>query len=202
MTRRRLTKAKRFSPFKFFPCLRCGRLTVAALIPEAFNSLELRDLTCKRCATPHFLIARVEDGMWWAVYDRDTRRYSSDYYDEMPFVRVEVPNVPLSQPEDDDAPYPHYGPISIYRCKRFSPEEIQTIWLQSRRRCHICGKGWRLNQHGRTGWHVDHWIPNSGGGRDTEMMDNFRVACASCNLKKGRGYTARSIRKALRTLFV
>ena len=56
-------------------------------------------------------------------------------------------------------------------------------------------------QRGRKGWHVDHVIPNGGGGRETEMLDNFGVACAGCNLRKGRGYTNRSIKEAIRNLF-
>lgn len=61
------------SPFKFLPCLRCGHFTVTALILQPFEKLELLDLACKRCDAPHFLIAKFEDGMWWAVYDRDSR---------------------------------------------------------------------------------------------------------------------------------
>lgn len=204
MARKPPRQTKRYSPFKFFPCLRCGQFTVAALIPQPrpFEKLELSDLTCKRCAAPHFLIAKIEDKMCWAVYDRDTRRYPSEFYDENPFVCVKLKDAPLTHSGNDDSPFPCYGPIVVFKRKRFTRQEIRTTWLRSGCRCHICQKKWRLGQHGRTGWHVDHFIPNSGGGRDTEMMDNFLVACARCNLKKGRGYTTRLVREALRSLFV
>ena len=149
---------------------------------------------------PHFLRVEIRNGVWHAVYDRDTRRYPSEYYDDVPFVRVELKRVPLGQ-QDDDAPFSCYGPIVVFKRKRFSQAERRQIWLQSDRKCHLCDKCWKLGHHGRKGWHVDHVIPNVGGGGDTEIMGNFRVSCAKCNLKKGRGYTEAEVREALRGLF-
>jgi DNA-directed RNA polymerase subunit RPC12/RpoP len=197
---RRSARTKKTSPFKILPCLRCGRFSVDFLVPYRWEKLELGELTCKRCSTPHFLKARIENGTWWAIYDRDTRRYPSDYYDEQPFVLVKFKKVPLSH--TDDAPFPYRGPIIVFKRRRLSCDEVKTVWLQSRRKCHMCGKKWKLTKRGRRDWHVEHVVPNSGGGRDTEMMDNLRVACASCNLRKGRGYTNRSVREALEALFV
>lgn len=188
------------SPFKFLPCLRCAKLSVAVLIPIRFEWLELADLTCKRCATPHVLMAKVADGMWWAVYDRDTRRYPSDHYDDNDFPIIKFKKVSFAN-EDDDSPYPNRGPVLVCRRRRLTPAEVRKIWLASNHRCHICNKPWKLMQRGRKGWHVDHVIPNSGGGRETEMLDNFGVACARCNLRKGRGYTNRSIKEAIQNLF-
>ncbi|HEV2393044.1 MAG TPA: HNH endonuclease signature motif containing protein [Verrucomicrobiae bacterium] len=140
--------------------------------------------------------------MWWAAYDRDTRRYPAEFYDETePPAIVKFKDVPLSHPEDDDAPFPGHGPVMVYRRWRFSPGEVMAVWAQSKGRCHICGKRWKINQRGRKGWHIDHVIPNCGGGRDTEMMDNFRVACARCNLRKGGG-NVRLVNEALRRLFI
>ena len=203
MKRHKRAKGK-YSPFKYFPCLRCGQTTVAALIPQPTDELEMGDLTCKRCATPHYLIARKQGGMWWAIYDRDTRRYPSDHYDEPPSLKLAPQKkVPLTHPGNDEAPYPQHGPIFIYQRKRFSPEEARQVWRQSGGWCHLCeNKRWKLNERGRWGWHIDHVIPNIGGGWDTEMMDNFRVACAICNLRKGKGYTERTIRNVLQSLFV
>jgi 5-methylcytosine-specific restriction endonuclease McrA len=201
MPRDRVARRKTVCTFKILPCLRCGEWKVGFLFPMA-RKVALLDLVCKRCATPHFLIAEVADGMWWAAYERDTRGYLSDHYDEPPFVTLAPwKNVPLHAPGEDGRPYPHYGPINIYRRKRFSPVEVSAIWRQSQRRCHLCQKPWRLNQRSRHGWHIDHVIPNAGGGRDTETTGNFLVACAKCNLQKGRGYTSRSIRVALQNLF-
>jgi hypothetical protein len=33
------------------------------------------------------------------------------------------------------------------------------------------------------------------------MMENFLVACATYNLRKGRGHTERVVKEALRTIF-
>src|SRR5260221_2620998 len=111
---------KKSSPFKVLPCLRCARLTVAALIPIKFEWLELADLTCKRCATPHLLKVKVRDGMWWAVYDRDTRRYPSEHYDDNDFPIIKFRKVSLAS-DDDDSPYPDRGPIVICKRRWLSP---------------------------------------------------------------------------------
>ncbi len=178
------------------PCLRCGRFLVSALIPRGFRHLELTDLICERCWTPHCLSAQRSEGRWRAAYNRDTRRYPSDCYDD-----IESPVVTLKggawKFEDDDSPFSHRGPIVVYKRKRFSRAQIRTIWGSSSGKCHLCGRLWRPEEHGSRGWHVDHVIPNVGGGRDTEMLENFLVACARCNLKKGRGYSSLAIREAL-----
>ena len=102
---------------------------------------------------------------------------------------------PASPSDDPDETL--CGPIVVYKRKRFSLAEVRTIWKRSCHRCHLCGKVWKLSQRGRYGWHIDHVIPNIGGGHKTEEMSNFRVACATCNLRKGRGYTSKIIRQAL-----
>lgn len=202
MVRKPMPKAKEFWRFRYFPCLRCGQLKVVAIIPQWSGRLVRGDLICDDCDTRHFLVAENKDGMWWAVYDRDTRRYPSEYYDETePPAVVKFTNVDPGRPDDDDVPFPGYGPISVLKRKRFSQAEVEAIWTNSGGRCYICRKKWRLNQRSRRGWHIDHFIPNCGGGRDTEMMDNFRVACARCNLRKGGG-NVRLVKEALRRLFV
>jgi hypothetical protein len=135
--------------------------------------------------------------MWSAIYDRDTRRYPSDYYEEQPFVVVTTKKALL---QDDDPPFPDRGAICVFTRRRFSRDEIKRIWIQSNRKCYMCKKKWKLAERSRTGWHIDHLIPNIGGGKETEMMENFRVACARCNLGKGRGYTSTVIRGALHNL--
>lgn len=123
-----------------------------------------------------------------------------DSYDPGEFPVVRFPNVPWckAQSGDDDS---LFGPIVICRRRRLTRAEVALVWERCRGRCHICKKKkWKLAEHGRYGWHVDHHIPNVGGGRDTEAMENFKVACAKCNLKKGRGHTPRTIGKALEPL--
>jgi 5-methylcytosine-specific restriction endonuclease McrA len=203
MSRNATSNNRPYSPFHFFPCLRCARLTVAALIPQPSTHLEMGDLICKECGAPHYLIAKKESGFWRVIYERDTRRYPYDHYDESPFTGLSKhKNVRLANCEEDNRPFPQYGQILIYKRKRFSSREIHTIWLRSGCKCHLCGKRWQLNQHGNRGWHIDHEIPNSGGGRDTEMLRNFLVACAKCNLKKGNGRPRRLVDDALRRLLM
>ena len=200
MTKR---KPREVSSFKVLPCLRCGRFSVGFLLPMSVVRIELGDLMCKHCETAHFLTLRAEDGNRLAIYDRDTRRYPSDHYDEQPFVLIKHEDVPLNHPSDNEAPFPGRGPIVIFVRKRyFSREEVFAIWKKTNGRCHLCRKKkWKLSERGRHGWHIDHFIPHSGGGRETEMMGNFLVACAPCNLRKGRGYTNRILRESVLALF-
>jgi 5-methylcytosine-specific restriction endonuclease McrA len=90
------------------------------------------------------------------------------------------------------------GPIVVYsRKKSFSRSEVEAIWRATKGRCHICHQCWPLDRRGKRGWHIDHVIPHIGGGREVEKLPNFRVACARCNLKKGKGFTEASIRLGL-----
>lgn len=80
----------------------------------------------------------------------------------------------------------------------FSAKEVADIWRRTKGRCHLCQrKRWRLEQRSRHGWHIDHVHPNVGGLAGTEQPDNFLVACAKCNLRKGRGYWHGEIRARL-----
>lgn len=93
------------------------------------------------------------------------------------------------------------GPIMIYpRKARFTKTEVLEIWRESGKKCHICNKSWALDERSRSGWHIDHVIPHIGGGADTEKLTNLRVACATCNLKKGRGYTESRIKLSISRL--
>ena len=171
------------------------------MVPQTFEKLELGDLQCDQCEAPHYLMAQRENGLWQVVYDRDTRRYPSDHYDEFPHFKIMLREGGLNRFENANEPHEHYGPIVVYKRKTFSSSEVRQIWMQSQCRCHVCGKVWKLNQRGLKGWHIDHVIPNIGGGKETEMMKNFRVACAGCNLRKGRGYKLSHVEQSLQTLF-
>jgi len=152
---------------------------------------------CEICGARHFF-AVLPDRV---IYDRDTRRYPSEYYDDNEFPIILLRARKRSQPASEDESTLS-GPITIFeRKKRFSSDELGTIFSRSKGKCHLCGHGWALADHGRRGWHVDHVIPNAGGGCDTENIDNFLVACARCNLKKGRGYTSRTVRLAVQELW-
>lgn len=188
-------ETKQHLEFRFLPCLRCGLLKVTALLAVPAREVFLEDLRCKDCCIPHFLRVWMEGDETCFQYDRDTRRYPSEFYAEPPDIKVVFRDVVITG--QDDSPFPGRGPIKILKRKRFSKADLLSIWQQSRHSCHICRKEWKLAQHGQRGWHVDHVVPNVGGGEDTEDMSNFLVACARCNLKKGRGYTGKLIREAL-----
>lgn len=53
------------------------------------------------------------------------------------------------------------------------------LWCRDSGQCQYCGKA----VDPRQGWHIEHVLPFSLGGPDTE--DNLVVACIPCNLKKG-----------------
>lgn len=125
-----------------------------------------------------------------AAYDRNVLRYPEENdVENLPFlVRVKAP-----RSEDND------GPILLAKRKSyFSAKEVDDIWHKTNGWCHLCTrKRWRLEERGVSGWHVDHVKPNIGGLAGTELSNNFRVACAKCNLRKGKGYRHRDIKYTL-----
>lgn len=197
----RLKHQSRSSPILIvLPCLRCAKPGVSLALLSGFDQLDCDDLWCQECSTPHYLRARKTANIWHVIYERDTRRYPAGFYDDEPDIVVKFGKVSDAS-YDGDVPFPNRRPIFVFKRKRHSQAEKQEIWLRSGKKCHICGKKWKLSQHGNKGWHIDHDIPNSGGGKETEMIPNHLVSCASCNLKKGRGYTRRTVREALASLF-
>jgi len=181
------------------PCLRCGRLEVHVALLHVVTADGRLTIPCRFCETVHYL--RVLDKTWGfdICYQRYTNRYPLENYDESdPFVikcRV-LGDLPHAAPDDGFS-----GPVAIYpRKKHYESREVQAIWAATKGRCHLCGRAWRRSQRGRRGWHIDHVIPHVGGGPEVEKLPNFRVACARCNLKKGRGYTEATIRTWIRNL--
>lgn len=53
------------------------------------------------------------------------------------------------------------------------------LWCRDYGRCQYCNRA----VDPKYGWHIEHILPFSFGGPDTE--DNLVVACIRCNLKKG-----------------
>jgi 5-methylcytosine-specific restriction endonuclease McrA len=195
-----MRECKRNTNFVFLPCLRCGKPSVVVLVPKPVRLLERPDLYCinDECGARHFLSVQPDR----VVYDRDTRRYPSENYDDNDFPVIKLEKVKRS-PQASDGDSILDGPIIILRRKSwFSLSEFCTIFKNSNGKCHICKKRWVFSAHGVKGWHVDHVIPHAGGGHDTEEIQNFRVACARCNLKKGRGYTRKTVEFALKQLWV
>lgn len=182
------------------PCLRCGNPAVPIIPLFLLKGRSASTFLCRLCDTQHYLSVARESGVFVICYQRYTLRYPLEYYDE----GVEPPNVILhvkghSTDESDNVTYA--GPIVVYpRKRRFSQSEVEAIWQATKGRCHICHQRWKLSQRGMHGWHIDHVIPHIGGGRDSEALPNFRVACAKCNLRKGRGFKEASIRLGLRRL--
>jgi 5-methylcytosine-specific restriction endonuclease McrA len=150
------------------------------------------------CEAQHYLSVTRERDTFAICYQRYTLRYPLEYYDD-----GEVPPIATlhagrhAAGESDGETFA--GPIVVYpRKRRFSRCEVEAIWRATKGRCHICSQRWPIAQRGPRGWHIDHMIPHIGGRREVEELPNFRVACARCNLKKGKGYTEASIRLGLR----
>lgn len=70
---------------------------------------------------------------------------------------------------------------------RFSPPQLEKIFLRSSGYCHICHKKLQLNQYGQFGkrgaWEVEHSNPQAKGG--THRLNNLYPACIACNRAKG-----------------
>lgn len=192
----------RRSPFHLvpFPCLRCGRLGVAVPVFSFVVGGSQHTFGCRLCDAMHYVGVSRKNGRLIVAYDRYSRRYPLEAYDEdlpLTAVTMHASATPTANRESD-APF---GPTVVYpRKRRFSVVEVQTIWAASRGRCHICKKHWDLSKRGRGGWHIDHVIPHIGGGSDAETMPNFRVACAKCNLDKGRGYKRSNVEASVQLL--
>ena len=182
------------------PCLRCGKLAVPITYLFLLIGGRAPTFSCRMCDAEHYLSVKRQNGTFKVSYQRYTLRYPLESYDdgEIP-PAVSFYASGSATVESDNAT--STGPIVVYpRKKRFSRSELETIWRASQSRCHICNRRWSIRQRGARGWHVDHVIPHSGGGREVEDFRNFRIACARCNLKKGKGYTEASIRLSLRNL--
>jgi 5-methylcytosine-specific restriction endonuclease McrA len=185
----------------FMPCLRCGERSVAVGFAFAIESRAVLTCLYDRCFAPHFLALKREAHGFDAIYQRYTQNYPLEFYDEDEDFATAEHHLRRGAREDDLDRHVFSGPIMIYpRKKKFTKAEVLTSWKASKAKCHICSRKWNLNERGGTGWHIDHVIPHIGGGRDTEELANMRVACATCNLKKGRGYTDRHIRCGLQNL--
>jgi len=180
------------------PCLRCGQW---ALPVSLILGLERREtVDCLACGDVHYLEVKRHEQGYDICFQRYTLRYPLEFYDE----GVQMPVVQLhasEQPEPDEQRESFSGPIIIYPRRRIRrASELRIIWDASERRCHLCGRRWKLASRGRSGWHVDHIIPHAGGGADTESTCNLRVACWRCNLSKGRGYSGADVRWGLQRL--
>jgi hypothetical protein len=191
------------SPFVWLPCTRCGEVSVpifAALLQVNGGGTTWR---CRNrpCEAEHFIAVKRDGGVFGIIYQRYTLRYPLEFYDPgvIPFdVRL---HLKTSGEDDDFASFDFNGPIIVFPRKRsFSAVEVKAIWKATEGKCHICRRIWRLHQRGRSGWHIDHVIPHIGGGIETEKLENFRVACAKCNLKKGKGFREAALRLGLRDL--
>lgn len=179
------------------PCLNCGK--EAVIVSIIFTTVCRDTIHCQSCADVHYLSVKPTIKGFEIQYHRYNLRYPLECYDdyeEPPFVKVWADGDALDEGRETFS-----GPIEIYpRKRRFKKSEKSEIWNSTRGVCHICGKKWRLEDHKRDGWHVDHVIPHDSGGRRTEKIKNFRVACAKCNLKKGKGYSEKRVKIALQNL--
>jgi hypothetical protein len=179
------------------PCKACGQWRVSFLIAEPFGSFGPVHCRNRECEAAHDLIVSpAQRTGWLVIFDRNTLRYPDEHSDEPPHPVIRFKALKRAFAGDADTVD---GPIIVAKRKTyFSKSEIRAIWQRTHGRCHLCRrKRWRLNQRARFGWHIDHVLPNVGGTNGTESPDNFRVACARCNLRKGRGYRHGEIRACL-----
>lgn len=195
-------RSRRKSPFDLipFPCLRCGNQSVAVSLFSFLVGQTEHTFGCRSCGAEHYVGLSRRRGRLVIAYDRYTRRYNLENYDAgLPLTVVTMhAGTNPKQGLDSEATF---GPILVHpRKHRFSRSEVQSIWSASRGRCHICERRWALSARGRHGWHIDHVIPHIGGGTDTEILSNFRIACAKCNLEKGRGFKRSSVEASIRLL--
>lgn len=184
--------------FIMLPCQRCGQWSVP--VPNFFFHTRGQTFSCRSCEAEHFLSISRKGNEYAICYQRYTLRYPIEDYDdglEFPVVVMHASRRSVGESDSESCA----GPIVVYpRKSRFTRAEVRSIWQASKGRCHLCNRRWLLQERGRRGWHIDHVIPHIGGGRDTESMPNLKIACARCNLQKGRGYREASIRLALSKL--
>jgi 5-methylcytosine-specific restriction endonuclease McrA len=181
------------------PCLRCG--ANAVLVGFFFQFAGRDTIPCRRCEAMHYLAVRRAEHGFGITYQRYTLRYALEFYDE----DEAYPIAELAggaDPGGDLQMGPASGPIMVYSRKtRFTRGEVEKIWRATGGLCHLCRqRRWRIDERGARGWHIDHIIPHIGGGVGVERLPNFRVACAQCNLTKGRGYAEAQLRLGLRKL--
>lgn len=182
--------------FSSSSCPVCVAETVRYVLALALLQSRASTFRCRLCGAEHYLSVAQLTGAFVFCYQPYTLRYPLDHYDD----GIEPPFVVMRSkfPAEHGLSDANTGPVIVYpRKKQFSRAEVETIWSATEGHCHICDRLWQLAERSRDGWHIDHIIPNIGGGIDTESMENFRVACAKCNLTKGRGYTEATIRLAL-----
>lgn len=179
------------------PCINCGQ--DAVVVGLLFASVGRDTLRCQRCYDIHYLSVKRQGRGIEVQYLRYNLRYPLDHYDESeepPFIKIKATG---SADEEDCETFS--GPIVIYpRKKRFTKAEKAVIWNATHGTCHICGRKWKLEDHRRDGYHIDHVIPHDSGGKSTEKLKNMRVACAKCNLRKGKGYSEKRIKVAIMSL--
>ena len=96
-------------------------------------------------------------------------------------------------------PDPDDTTVNDWYLQRFIPIDLKVeIIERDGFKCQLCGKfitsdkdARRLAKHGCGMYHIDHIIPVIQGGRAT--LENLRLTCPTCNLKRKRRYTFKEI---------
>lgn len=177
-------------------CLKCAHESVPVLVFSLEESGGL--LTCRDCGANHYL--RVLPERSEISYCRYTRRYPPEFYPQDDFSEcgISIEQKWKKGQQQDTSPFgENFGLVRVQTRRKFNLKEVSEIWKNSDKKCHLCGKRWKLNQRSRSGWHIDHIIPNIGGGHETEEIENMKVACAKCNLGKGKGFSDRKLKEKL-----
>lgn len=96
-------------------------------------------------------------------------------------------------------PDPDDTTVNDWYLQRFIPIDLKVeIIERDGFKCQVCGKfitsdkdARRLAKHGCGMYHIDHIVPVNQGGRAT--LENLRLTCPTCNLKRKRKYTFKEI---------
>ena len=96
-------------------------------------------------------------------------------------------------------PDPDDTTVNDWYLQRFIPIDLKVeIIERDGFKCQVCGKfitsdkdARRLAKHGCGMYHIDHIVPVNQGGRAT--LENLRLTCPTCNLKRKRRYTFKEI---------
>ncbi len=96
-------------------------------------------------------------------------------------------------------PDPDDTTVNDWYLQRFIPIDLKVeIIERDGFKCQLCGKfitsdkdARRLAKHGCGMYHIDHIVPVNQGGRAT--LENLRLTCPTCNLKRKRKYTFKEI---------
>jgi|CZKI01.1.fsa_nt_gi 5-methylcytosine-specific restriction endonuclease McrA/transcription elongation factor Elf1 len=181
----------------FLPCLRCGSDSVGVSLLSGASRRENVWCLAKECEAVHYLRIAPDSGGLDVAYGRYTRGDPLEAYDEGGPPAPKRTRGKKMQPLEVDG---FSGPVAVYPPKRhFNRAQVHEVWKASKGRCQLCGRRWSSDERGPKGWQIDHVIPNAGAGAGGKQI-GFRLACANCSPRKGRGDRHARLLRSIRDL--